>query len=112
MEDERIEAVRNWPEPKSVQDIQVFIGFANFYQRFIHGFSRIAAPLTPMLKMTGLSDLTQGGLGTNEVIGGGGKTDDRNPIKKSKNAKARIQTHIGVTGESTFLTPSAKEVFN
>ena len=35
MEDERIKAVRNWSEPKSVRDIQVFIGFANFYQQFI-----------------------------------------------------------------------------
>ena len=35
MEDERIEAVKNWPEPTSVRDIQVFIGFANFYRRFI-----------------------------------------------------------------------------
>ena len=57
MEDERIEAVRNWPEPKSVRDIQVFIGFANFYRRFIQGFSKIAAPLTSMLKTTGSSDL-------------------------------------------------------
>ena len=31
IEDERIEAVRNWPEPKLVRDIQVFLGFANFY---------------------------------------------------------------------------------
>ena len=31
MKDEKIDAVKNWPEPKSVQDIQVFIGFANFY---------------------------------------------------------------------------------
>ena len=31
MKDEKIKAVKNWPEPKSVQDIQVFIGFANFY---------------------------------------------------------------------------------
>ena len=31
MEDKRIEVVRNWPEPKSVRDIQVFNGFANFY---------------------------------------------------------------------------------
>ena len=53
MEDERIEAVRSWPEPKSVQDIQVFIGFANVYRRFIRGFIRIAAPLTSMLKTTG-----------------------------------------------------------
>ena len=35
MEDEKIEAVRNWLEPKSVRDIQVFIDFANFYRRFI-----------------------------------------------------------------------------
>ena len=50
IEDERIEVVKDWPEPKSVRDIQVFIGFANFYQQFIQGFSRIAAPLTSMLK--------------------------------------------------------------
>ena len=31
MEDERIEAVKQWPEPQSVRDIQVFLGFANFY---------------------------------------------------------------------------------
>ena len=35
MKDEQIKAVKNWPEPTSVRDIQVFIGFANFYQRFI-----------------------------------------------------------------------------
>ena len=56
MEDERIEVVKNWPEPTSVRDIQVFIGFANFYRRFIRGFSRIAAPLTSLLKTTGSSD--------------------------------------------------------
>ena len=35
MEEERIDAVKAWPKLKSVRDIQVFIGFANFYQRFI-----------------------------------------------------------------------------
>ena len=35
MEEERIDAVKNWPKPKSVRDIQVFLGFANFYCRFI-----------------------------------------------------------------------------
>ena len=52
MEEERIEAVRDWPEPQSVRDIQVFLGFANFYRRFIRNFSRIAAPLTSMLRTT------------------------------------------------------------
>ena len=31
MEDKQIEVVKNWPEPTSVRDIQVFIGFVNFY---------------------------------------------------------------------------------
>ena len=52
MEEERIEAVKAWPEPKSIKDIQVFLGFANFYQRFIQGFSKIVTPLTSMLEIT------------------------------------------------------------
>ena len=31
IEDKKIEAVKNWPKLKSVQDIKVFLGFANFY---------------------------------------------------------------------------------
>lgn len=42
--------IKAWPEPKSVRDIQVSIGFANFYRRFIQGFSKITTPLTSMLK--------------------------------------------------------------
>ena len=56
IEAKRIEVVKAWPEPKSVQDIQVFLGFANFYRRFIQGFSRMAAPLTSMLKTTVLPE--------------------------------------------------------
>ena len=35
IEDERIKAVKQWPEPKLVRDIQVFLRFANFYRQFI-----------------------------------------------------------------------------
>ncbi len=55
MEEERIEAVKALAESKSVRDIQVFLGFANFYRRFIKGFSKIATPLTSMLKTTAAS---------------------------------------------------------
>ena len=65
MEVEQIKVVRKWPEPKSVWDIQVFLGFANFYRRFIKGFSKIAAPLTSMLKTTMSSQV----LAANEVLG-------------------------------------------
>ena len=50
MENSRIESVKDWPEPASILEIQVFIGFANFYQRFIESFSRIAASLTALVK--------------------------------------------------------------
>ena len=90
MEDERIEVVRNWPEPKSMRDIQVFIGFANFYQWFIRSFSRIAAPLTSMLKTTGSSDSAPRlGANDDEVVGGGGDKD-LSKSKKSKNIKSGI----------------------
>ena len=65
MEAKRIEVVRKWLKPKSVRDIQVFLGFANFYRQFIKGFSKIAAPLTSMLKTTMSSQV----LAANEVLG-------------------------------------------
>ena len=113
MEDKRIKVVRNWPGPKSVQDIQIFIGFANFYWRFIRGFSRIAAPLTSILKTTRPSNLApRQRANDDDVVGGGGKADDRNLSKKPKNAKSRIQTHIEAMEELTFLTSCAKDAFN
>ena len=38
MEEKRIDPIKALPKLKLVRDIQVFIGFANFYQRFIQGF--------------------------------------------------------------------------
>ena len=35
MEEKKIEAVKDWSEPQSIKDIQIFLGFANFYKRFI-----------------------------------------------------------------------------
>ena len=35
MKDKRIGVIKDWPKPKSVRDIQVFFGFANFYCHFI-----------------------------------------------------------------------------
>jgi transposase InsO family protein len=45
MEQEKIKAVKEWKEPTNVKGIEKFIGFANFYRRFIKDFSKIAAPL-------------------------------------------------------------------
>ncbi|GBG75129.1 hypothetical protein CBR_g19642 [Chara braunii] len=43
---DKIEAIRVWPEPTNTMDIHSFMGLAGYYQRFITGYSRIAAPLT------------------------------------------------------------------
>ena len=41
-----------------MHDIQVFLGFANFYQRFIQGFSKIVGSFTLMLKTTSSTSLS------------------------------------------------------
>ena len=50
MDLERVKTIAEWPQPTSYHDIQVFLGFCNFYRRFIHRYSEITAPLTELLK--------------------------------------------------------------
>ena len=46
MSDDKIKIIQDWPEPKKVKDIQSFLGFANFYCRFIFNYSDIIILLT------------------------------------------------------------------
>ena len=50
MEQNRVTSITEWPEPKTFRDLQVFLGFANFYRRFIKHYSKVVAPMTSMLK--------------------------------------------------------------
>jgi hypothetical protein len=50
MDPAKVEAVLGWERPKSPHDIQIFLGFANFYRRFIKGYSKITAPLTNLTR--------------------------------------------------------------
>jgi hypothetical protein len=45
MDNEKIRTIKEWSTPKNVTDVQTFLGFANFYRRFIDGYTRIARPL-------------------------------------------------------------------
>ncbi|GGS28213.1 hypothetical protein GCM10010252_78000 [Streptomyces aureoverticillatus] len=46
MNSKKIQTIMNWKIPRTVRDIQYFLGFANYYRIFIKNFSRVAAPLT------------------------------------------------------------------
>ncbi|KAI2667775.1 Transposon Tf2-6 polyprotein [Labeo rohita] len=50
MDPQKLEAVRSCPLPTSLKQLQRFLGFTNFYRRFIRGFSSTAAPLTALTK--------------------------------------------------------------
>ena len=50
MDKEKVQAIRKWPEPRNLKEVQAFLGFANFYQRFIQGYLQICTPLTKMTK--------------------------------------------------------------
>ena len=50
MANDRTRAIEDWPVPLSVKQLQRFLGFANFFRRFICGFSLVAAPLMALLK--------------------------------------------------------------
>jgi len=50
MSDTKVKTIQEWPEPKKVKDIQFFLGFANFYRRFIFNYSDIVIPLTRLTR--------------------------------------------------------------
>jgi hypothetical protein len=49
----KVSCVLGWETPKNVTDIQCFLGFANFYRRFIKDYSAVVMPLTGMTRKEG-----------------------------------------------------------
>jgi hypothetical protein len=46
----KVEAVQNWAAPANLKELRSFLGFANFYRRFIPNFAHVAGPLNQLLK--------------------------------------------------------------
>jgi hypothetical protein len=51
MDPRRVQTISEWKDhpPKSYHDVQVFLGFCNFYRRFIRGYANISRPITRLL---------------------------------------------------------------
>jgi hypothetical protein len=50
MDPAKIEGLLDWPEPRTVRQLRSFLGFGNFYRKFIRGYSDLAKPLNNLLK--------------------------------------------------------------
>ncbi len=50
MDPTKVSTIQDWPKPQKVQDVQAFLSFANFYQRFIHDYSETTLPLNHLCK--------------------------------------------------------------
>jgi RNase H-like domain found in reverse transcriptase len=50
MDKGKVAAVADWPTPTTLKQVRAFIGFANFYRRFIKGLATIARPLHDLTK--------------------------------------------------------------
>jgi RNase H-like domain found in reverse transcriptase/Reverse transcriptase (RNA-dependent DNA polymerase) len=48
MDPAKVTAITEWPTPKTVKDVQSFLGFGNFYRRFILDFTKLSKPLTEL----------------------------------------------------------------
>ena len=46
----KIASILNWSVPKNVTEVRSFLGLAGYYRRFIKGFSKIASPMTRLLR--------------------------------------------------------------
>jgi hypothetical protein len=46
----KVEAVKSWPEPTTVKHIQQFLGFCNFFRKYILRYSQLADPLIKLTK--------------------------------------------------------------
>jgi hypothetical protein len=48
---DKVKAIQDWPEPRSASEVRSFLGLANFFRKFVMGFSNLALPLIKLSTM-------------------------------------------------------------
>jgi hypothetical protein len=50
LDSKKIKVIKEWEVPKTQKGVRSFLGLANYYRKFIRNFSKIATPLSDLLK--------------------------------------------------------------
>jgi len=50
MKKEKVDGILSWPEPKNVKDVRKFLGFTNYYRRFIKDFTQVTRPMNILMR--------------------------------------------------------------
>jgi len=50
MQEEKVAGVLEWLRPKTVKEVQKFLGLANYYRRFVKNFTKIAKPMHKLVR--------------------------------------------------------------
>jgi hypothetical protein len=50
MDPAKVQAILDWPAPRSARAVRGFLGLAGYYRKFINNYETVAAPLTALLK--------------------------------------------------------------
>ena len=66
----KVNIIIEWKTPRCIKDVQSFLGFANFYRRFIKGYSKIAALLVNLTKTQPPKGSTKTNMAFPLVLGG------------------------------------------
>jgi len=46
----KLKGISNWPAPSTIKETRKFLGFCNFYRKFIKNYAKIASPINQLVK--------------------------------------------------------------